>query len=67
MTQPATPPSAGIPAVPGPAPADATPPAKATGLSFGWRVALTLWVAAFLGLLAFELLSTLVRSIGKMF
>jgi hypothetical protein len=67
MTQSATPPSTGIQAAPRPAPADATPPAKAAGLSFGWRVALTLWVAAFLGLLAYELLSTLVRSIGRMF
>ena len=67
MTQPATPSSTSIQAGPGAAPADATPPAKAAGLSFGWRVALALWAAAFLGLLAFELLNTLVRSIGRMF
>ena len=68
MTKSATPPSTGIQGAPVAAPpAAAAPPANAKGLSFAWRVALTLWVIAFLGLLAFELLNTLVRSIGKMF
>ena len=46
-----------------PAP-DAT---KTAGISWGWRVALFLWVTAFICLLAYELLNTLVRSLGRMF
>ena len=40
---------------------------KAAGISWGWRVALFLWATAFLCLLAYELLNTLVRSLSRMF
>ena len=48
-----------------------TPPApdvpKPAGVSWGWRVALFLWATAFVCLLAYELLNTLVRSLSRMF
>ena len=48
-----------------------TPPApdapKTAGVSWGWRVALFLWATAFICLLAYELLNTLVRSLSRMF
>jgi hypothetical protein len=67
MTQSASRPSTINQAAPGAAtqPADATAPAKAGALSLGWRITLYLWVAAFLGLVLFELLNTLVRVIAK--
>jgi hypothetical protein len=40
---------------------------KTAGISWGWRVALFLWATAFICLLAYELLNTLVRSLGRMF
>ena len=68
MTQSATKPSTSIQAAGAGSPTpEATAPAQAASLSFGWRVALTLWVAVFAALLAFELLNTLVRSIGRLF
>ena len=42
-------------------------PAPAAGLSRGWRVALFIWASAFVGLVAYELLTTLVKSLGRLF
>jgi len=66
MTKPATPRSANITQAP-PAPTAAPDAAKTAGISWGWRVALFLWVTAFICLLAYELLNTLVRSLSRMF
>ncbi len=53
------------------APADATAAIadapKNAGLTLGWRVALFIWASAFVCLLGYELLSTLVRSLGRLF
>jgi hypothetical protein len=53
------------------APGAGTPPASAEapkpGLSLGWRVALFIWASAFVCLLAYELLNTLVRSLLRVF
>ena len=52
------------PAAP-PAETPAAPEApKAAGMSWGWRVALFIWITAFVCLLAYELLNTLVRSLA---
>jgi hypothetical protein len=56
---PPAPPAAG-PAAPAEAP-------KAAGLSPGWRVALFVWATAFVFLLIYELLTTLVRSLPRLF
>ncbi len=36
-------------------------------MSRGWRVALFIWMSAFVCLLAYELLNTLVRSLARLF
>ena len=36
-------------------------------MSWGWRVVLFLWASAFICLLAYELLNTLVRSLARLF
>jgi hypothetical protein len=65
MTRPAARPSANIQQEP---PAAATEPAapaeapKSAALTWGWRVALFIWACAFLCLVAYELLNTVVRS-----
>ncbi len=65
MTQPAGRPMSHIQQGPS---AQATPPVapaapKAAGMSRGWRVALFIWITAFICLVAYELLNTLVRTI----
>ncbi len=40
---------------------------KAGAISRGWRVALFLWATAFVCLLLYELLNTLVRSLSRLF
>jgi hypothetical protein len=50
-----------------PAPTAAPDAPKTAGISWGWRVTLFLWATAFICLLAYELLNTLVRSLGRMF
>ena len=69
MTQPAARPATNIQeGPPSPAQAPAAPETpKAAGMSWGWRVALFLWVSAFVCLLAYELLNTLVRSLARLF
>jgi hypothetical protein len=69
MTKPTATRSANIqqaPAVGSEAPPLQDAPVTA-GISWGWRVALFLWATAFICLLAYELLNTLVRSLGRMF
>ena len=68
MTQPAARPATNIqqaPAVAPPAEPAAPEAPKAAGISRGWRVALFIWITAFVGLLAYELLNTLVRSVAS--
>jgi hypothetical protein len=75
MTKPAAPrsanitqtPPAGAGGAPAPAPTAAPDAPKTAGISWGWRVALFLWATAFICLLAYELLNTLVRSLSRMF
>jgi hypothetical protein len=69
MTKPAATRSVNITQAP---PAGAATPAapdapKAAATSWGWRVALFLWATAFICLLAYELLNTLVRSLSRLF
>jgi len=71
MTRPTARPPAGIPQAPSAAP-PADPPAaaeapKVGGLSPGWRVALFVWATAFVFLLIYELLTTLIRSLPRLF
>ncbi len=40
---------------------------KAAGLTLAWRVVLFIWASAFIFLLAYELLTTLVRSLSRLF
>ena len=69
MTKPAVTRSANIQQTP-PIAVEA-PPApdapKTAGISRGWRVALFLWATAFVCLLAYELLNTLVRFVSRWF
>jgi hypothetical protein len=73
MTKPAAPRSVNITQAPpagaggAPAPTAAPDAPRAAGISWGWRVALFLWATAFIWLLAYELLNTLVRSLSRMF
>jgi hypothetical protein len=73
MTKPAASRSANIPQAPPPvagalpAPTAAPDAPKMAGISWGWRVTLFLWATAFICLLVYELLNTLVRSLGRMF
>jgi len=69
MTRPAAHPPTSIQQE-APAVAPAEPPAeapKAGGLSRGWRVALFVWATAFVFLLIYELLTTLVLSLRRVF
>ncbi len=66
MTQPAGRPTTHVQQGPS---AQAAPPVapaapKAAGMSWGWRMALFIWITAFICLLAYELLNTLVRTIA---
>jgi hypothetical protein len=70
MTKPAATRSANITQAPpagAPAPTTAPDAPKTAGMSWGWRVALFLCATAFICLLAYELLNTLVRSLSRMF
>jgi hypothetical protein len=68
MTKPVAARSANITQTPPTPTATAAPDApKTAGISWGWRVALFLWATAFICLLAYELLNTLVRSLSRMF
>jgi hypothetical protein len=66
MTKPVAARSANITQAP-PTPTAAPDAPKTAGISWGWRVALFLWATAFICLLAYELLNTLVRSLSRMF
>lgn len=66
MARPAARQTTGVPQAPAAAqPAPPTEAPKPAALSPGWRVALFIWAAAFVGLVAYELLTTLVRSLGR--
>jgi hypothetical protein len=68
MTRPATPPSAGVKLQPTPhAETGPTEAPQAAGLTPAWRVALFLWATAFLCLAGYELLTTVVRSLSRLF
>ena len=60
-------PAAPAPAAAAPADPAAAETVKGAGLTLGWRVALFIWASAFVCLLGYELLSTLVRSLGRLF
>ena len=66
MTKPAAARSANITQTPPASTAEPEAP-KPAGISWGWRVALFLWATAFVCLLAYELLNTLVRSLSRLF
>jgi hypothetical protein len=66
MTQPAASRSTNIQQTPL-APTAGPDAPKTAGISWGWRVALFLWASAFICLMAYELLNTLVRSLSRMF
>jgi hypothetical protein len=66
VTKPAAAHSANIQQAPA-APIVAPDAPKTAGISRGWRVALFLWATAFVCLLLYELLNTLVRSLSLLF
>ena len=55
------------PAAPADTAAAAVEAPKAAGMTWGWRVALFIWASAFVCLVAYELLTTLVRSLSRLF
>ncbi len=71
MARPAAHQPASIQQEPAPSAAPADPASaeapKTAGLTLPWRVALFIWASAFICLLAYELLTTLVRSLSRLF